>query len=62
MFGSAGKTPAANGGIRGRGNNSDDDDDEDDDEDRARFTKSSISIEQVSWELFYVGPRAVWEN
>lgn len=46
MFGSAGKNPAANGGIRGRGNDSDDEDDEDDD--GARFTKSSISIEQVS--------------
>jgi hypothetical protein len=46
MFGSAGKTPAANGGMRGRGNDSDEEEDEDDD--GARFTKSSISIEQVS--------------
>lgn len=44
MFGSAGMTPAANGGMRG---GRDDDDDDDDDDDRARFTKSNISLEQV---------------
>ena len=49
MFGSAGKTPAANGGIRG--GRDDDDDEDDDDEDRARFTKSDISLEQVSYTL-----------
>lgn len=47
MFGTAGKAPAANGGIRG--GDFDDDDDDDDDDDRARFTKSDISLEQVSW-------------
>lgn len=46
MFGTAGKIPAANGGIRG--GRDDDDDDEDDDDDRARFTRSDISLEQVS--------------
>jgi hypothetical protein len=46
MFGSAGKTPAANGGIRG---GRDDDDDDDDEEDHARFHKSDISLEQVSY-------------
>jgi len=50
MFGSAGKTPAANGGIRG---GRDDDDDDEDDEDKARFMKSDISLEQVSF-LFLV--------
>ena len=48
MFGSAGKTPASNGGIRG-GRDDDDDDDDADDEDKARFMKSDISLEQVSW-------------
>jgi len=47
MFGSAGKTPAANGGIRG--GRDDDDDDDEDDEDKARFMKSDISLEQVSY-------------
>ena len=47
MFGSAGKTPASNGGIRG--GRDDDDDDDEDDEDKARFMKSDISLEQVSW-------------
>jgi hypothetical protein len=47
MFGSAGKTPAANGGIRG--GSRDDDDDDEDDEDKARFMKSDISLEQVSF-------------
>ena len=47
MFGSAGKTPAANGGIRG--GSRDDDDDDEDDEDKARFMKSDISLEQVSY-------------
>ena len=51
MFGSAGKTPAANGGIRG--GRDDDDDDDEDDEDKARFMKSDISLEQVSF-LFLV--------
>ena len=46
MFGSAGKTPASNGGIRG--GRDDDDDDDEDDEDKARFMKSDISLEQVS--------------
>jgi hypothetical protein len=51
MFGSAGKTPAANGGIRG-GRDDDDDDDDEDDEDRTRFMKSDISLEQVSLRFF----------
>lgn len=48
MFGSAGKTPAANGaGFRGR----DGDDEEEDEEDEAMlaaFRKDAISLDQVS--------------
>lgn len=46
MFGSAGKTPAANGGMRG---GRDEDDDDEDEDDHARFHKSDISLEQVSF-------------
>ena len=48
MFGSAGKTPAANGGMRG---GRDEDEDDEDDDDHARFHKSDISLEQVSFLL-----------
>lgn len=45
MFGSAGLTPAANGGMRG--GNADDDDDDDDD--TPAFKRDAISLDQVGF-------------
>ena len=45
MFGSAGKVPAWNGGIRGESNLDDDDDDEDG---GPSLKRDAISLDQVS--------------
>ncbi|WWC62967.1 uncharacterized protein I303_105565 [Kwoniella dejecticola CBS 10117] len=46
MFGTAGKTPLVNGGMRGRVDD-DDDEDEDDDEMGTRLKKDNISLDQA---------------
>ena len=47
MFGSAGKSPAVNGGMRGGFRGGDDEEDEDE-EGGASFRKEAISLDQVS--------------
>lgn len=46
MFGSAGRTPAINGGVRGGFRGDDDDDDEDDS--GTGLSRNAISLDQVS--------------
>ncbi|OCF56943.1 hypothetical protein L486_05799 [Kwoniella mangroviensis CBS 10435] len=46
MFGSAGKTPLINGGMRGRSMD-DDDEDDDDDESGTKLKKDNISLDQA---------------
>ena len=47
MFGSAGKSPAVNGGMRGGFRGGDDEEDEDE-EGGASFKRDAISLDQVS--------------
>lgn len=50
MFGSAGLTPAMNGGIRGQV-----EDDDDDDDDGPALKRDAISLDQVSGPICLLG-------
>jgi hypothetical protein len=50
MFGSAGLSPAMNGGMRGGSA----DDDDDDDDDGPSFKRDAISLDQVSSRVYVI--------